>query len=82
MSGPFDATAIAKAVHSTLDEAFRTIPEGRSHVLLLDGTYQDGAGSARMLYAQRVKGGWDIVLQSTVDSDHGLGAQVGTLKSW
>ncbi len=83
MTGPFDPTALAKAVHATLDEAFATIPEGRSHVLMVDGTWQDRDGaSVRMLYAQRIGDGWNIVLQSSIDQPHGLGARCATLKSW
>jgi hypothetical protein len=83
MSGPFDVTSTAKAVHATLDEAFATIPADRSHVLMVDGTWQNRDGAAvRLLYAQRVGHGWNVVLQSSLDNEHGVSGQVATIKSW
>ncbi len=83
MTGPFDPTSIAKAVHATLDEAFATIPTGKSRVLMIDGTWdQSEGGKARVLIAQRMDDGWNIALETSIDKPHGLGARVATMKSW
>jgi hypothetical protein len=49
---------------------------------MLDGTVDASGGSARLLYAQRIGDGWNVVLQSRIDTPNGLGARVATMKSW
>lgn len=54
---PFGAESIAKAVHSTLEEAYAAIPEGKTRVFLVDASTD---GGVRALYAQRAGKGWEV----------------------
>ena len=83
MSEIFSPAATSKAIHASVGEALAAIPEGRTHVLLFDGTYaeNDGAG-ARVLYAHKTADGWGVVFDAAYDQPHGLTGRVATAKSW
>ncbi len=77
MSGPFDPTALAKAVHATLDEAQTTIPDGHSKALLLHGTYSPTAGPyVQAIYVARVGENWHILAEAAYKGTDGPSAGV------
>lgn len=81
--GPFSLTATQAAIHATLDAAYAAIPPGDTHAVLLDGTYSkaDGPGG-RIVFAQRVPGGWQMADYLGYDKPHGATAGVELAKSW
>ena len=79
----FDIASTAKAIHDTQEQAFATVPDGRTNVLLIDATYsQQTGGAARVLWARKVGDGWNIVSEAAIDKPHGLSGRVATMKSW
>jgi hypothetical protein len=84
MSGElFSPSATAKAVHATLDEALTAIPEGKSHAVIFDGTYDTASGGAvRALFVQRAPDGWNIVLAGDYSGPGGVSGQVAVAKAW
>lgn len=83
MSPVFDLVSTAKALHATLDEAFATVPDGRTNVVVIDGSFsQTDGGKASILWARKVGDGWNIVTEGSIDKPHGLAGRVATVKSW
>lgn len=80
---PFSPAATAKAIHATLDEALTAIPEGKSHAVIFDGTYDKAAGgTVHALFVQRAPDGWNIVLAGKYDGPGGVSGHVAVAKAW
>lgn len=79
---PFSSQVIAKSVHDSLDEAFAQIPENRKHVVMIDATATKDDQRAKLLFAQRMPKGWNVMLGAAWDHEIGFGGKVGVLKSW
>jgi hypothetical protein len=71
--------ALRRSVHNTLDEAYAAIPDGKSHVVLIDATTEAGV---RALYAQRIAGGWEVVLEGAWQGGGHVDGKVAALKAW
>lgn len=83
MTGSIGPSAIASGVHTTLDDAFRAIPAGDTHAIILDGTYAKEDGPAgRVLFVQRVEHGWNVAIGAGYDKPHGASATAEVLRSW
>jgi hypothetical protein len=83
VSNPFSAEQTAKAIHASLDDALAAVPEGKSNVVLVDGTYSRETGAAaRALWLRKTDSGWNVLLEGRVDSTHGIAGKVATAKSW
>lgn len=77
MSGPFDPTALAKAVHESLETAQTFIPDGHTKALLLHGTYSSADGPrVQAVYVQRVGESWRIMAEGGYSGDDGPSAGV------
>ncbi len=83
LDSPFSPDAIARSVHATLDGAIAAIPDGHTHAILIDGSYQQADGPAgRVMFVQKAPDGWDVAFSAGYDRPHGIGAQVALMDSW
>jgi hypothetical protein len=78
----FSPDTLRRSVHNTLDEAYAAIPDGKNHVLLIDGTVGDGSDAVRALYAQRIAGGWQVVLEGDWHGGTQVAGKIAALKAW
>ena len=80
---PFSHDSFSKALHASMDAALTSIPDGHTHALLFDGTYDHTAGpDIRAVYMQKAPDGWNVVMAAGYDGPHGVNGQVELSKSW
>lgn len=83
MSGtPFDAAALSKAVHASLDQALATIPPGKRGALLMQVQMVNGTPMAGFTVAGHINGNWEIAAGGSWDGKTKPSAQIAVMGAW
>jgi hypothetical protein len=72
---PFSAANL----HDTLADAIKSLPEGKTGGLFIDGTYADGRASAKVIYVQKAGDHVQIATVGEYDGKHVSGKVIGAI---